>query len=250
MQAGPKSRPHQLCLKTPSSTGPTVYRKDFQRKHPKYNHQEDLQHNISTIDCLKNNHSLACNDPPRDTRINDRSAYQRDFKYFPLRTESCSRLRKRLDTSVGEEDKAPRFLETQNKIDFLNWAGKSYVPSMKPQDRPATTNLPFEGCSVYKADFDSKTHTPTPVVVRPCSYPNFSCVGSQMRSNYSIEFAEKKSECEANCKPRHFDSGLCKLFKGTTEYKREFAHSPIPDSEPEEPTCKTLADMQTLIIDL
>lgn len=117
-------------------------------------------------------------------------------------------------------------MDTQNKVDFLNWAGKSYVPSMKPQDKPAVTNLPFEACSVYKTDFDSKAPIHTAVVVRPCSYPNFSCVVSQMRSNYSIEFSEKKVENEANCKPKHFDSGLCKLFKGTTEYKREFAQSP------------------------
>lgn len=34
-------------------------------------------------------------------------------------------------------------METQNKTDFLNWAGKNYVPSMKPAEKPAVTNLPF-----------------------------------------------------------------------------------------------------------
>jgi hypothetical protein len=65
-----------------------------------------------------------------------------------------------------EEDKAPRFLDTQNKIDFLNWAGKSYVPSMKPHEKSGVTNLPFEATTIYKTDFEPKTTTQTPIFVR------------------------------------------------------------------------------------
>lgn len=43
-----------------------------------------------------------------------------------------------------------------------------------------------------------------------------------MRSNYSREFEAKNVNAESSCKPKHFDANLCKQFKGTTEYKREF----------------------------
>lgn len=157
--------------------------------------------------------------------------YQKEFRYHPIKTESCKRPKRRLDTSHLDDEKAPRFLDTQNKIDFLNWAGKSYVPSMKPQEKSVATNLPFEATSIYKSDFDPKVTTQTPIFVRESSYPNFGCVSMIMKSNYSTEFSEKKGGgCEINCKPKHFDANLCKLFKGTTEYKREFIQSRKLDS--------------------
>ena len=69
-----------------------------------------------------------------------------------------------------------------------------------------------------------------------------------MRSNYSREFEAKNAGTEASCKPRHFEANLCKQFKGTTEYKREFV-SCKKDSEQDE-HCRTVDELATLIIDL
>jgi hypothetical protein len=57
---------------------------------------------------------------------------------------------------VRDEEEAPRFMDTQNNCFFLNWGGKNYVPSMKPEAKPAVTNIPFEGTSVYNNDFQGK----------------------------------------------------------------------------------------------
>jgi hypothetical protein len=88
---------------------------------------------------------------------------------------------------------------------------------MKPHEKSGVTNLPFEATTVYKSDFERKTTNQTPMFVPESSYPNFSCVSMLMKSNYSCEYSEKKGDGrEINCKPRHFDANLCKLFKGTT----------------------------------
>lgn len=92
--------------------------------------------------------------------------YQSDFKHHPITTDPHRKLKKRLATTVNEDDEAPRFLETQNRLDFLNWAGKNYVPSMKPEQSPAVTIAPFDGKSVYKSDFEGKTVSPTALFVR------------------------------------------------------------------------------------
>ena len=36
---------------------------------------------------------------------------------------------------------------------------------------------------------------------------------------------------EMNCKPKYFEATLCKFFKGTTEYKREFIKTHKVESE-------------------
>ena len=148
MRATPQGRKNELRLKIPCRTGATVYRKDFKHKQPQYQHQP-LRQNMST-DCIKTNNFLR--DEPIDLRISDKTSYQKEYRYQPVRTEHC-RIKKRVETATDAEDSAPRFMETQNKSDFLNWAGKNYVPSMKPAEKPAATNLPFEGTTVYKSDF-------------------------------------------------------------------------------------------------
>jgi len=60
----------------------------------------------------------------------------------------------------------PRFFDTQNKVDFLNWGGKNYLPSMKPEEKPATTKFPFEASTVYKKDFQHRITKNTPTYVR------------------------------------------------------------------------------------
>jgi len=51
-------------------------------------------------------------------------------------------------------------------MDFLNWAGKNYVPSMKPEQRPAVTHATFGASSVYKTDFEGKKTAQTPIFIR------------------------------------------------------------------------------------
>jgi hypothetical protein len=48
----------------------------------------------------------------------------------------------------------------------LNWAGKNYIPSMKPQEKSAATNLAFGAKSTYMGDFDGKKGTKTPIHIR------------------------------------------------------------------------------------
>jgi hypothetical protein len=71
----PKCRPKDARFKMPCSTGMTVYKKDFKQKEAKYNRQEDLKHNISTIDCMKTNNFIK--DDSKDIRINDKTMYQK-----------------------------------------------------------------------------------------------------------------------------------------------------------------------------
>jgi hypothetical protein len=100
------------------------------------------------------------------------------------RASSCRRLKKRVDT-VNDDDKIPGFYETHNKSEFLNWAGKNYVPSMKPSERSAVTNLPFEATSSYRTDFEGKSAPPTPLCLRESSFPKFGNISMMMKSNYS-----------------------------------------------------------------
>lgn len=67
---------------------------------------------------------------------------------------------------VKEEDPAPRFMDTQNNCFYLNWGGKNYVPSMKPEAKPAVTNLPFEGMTIYHNDFQGKYVPPAKKYIR------------------------------------------------------------------------------------
>jgi hypothetical protein len=53
----------------------TVYRKDFKQKEAKYNKEEDVKHNIETIDCIKTNNFIK--DEHKDVRINDKTMYQK-----------------------------------------------------------------------------------------------------------------------------------------------------------------------------
>jgi hypothetical protein len=52
---------------------------------------------------------------------------------------------------------APTFMETQNKCFYLNWGGKNAITSMKPSHKSAVLNIPFDGRTVYKNDFQGKT---------------------------------------------------------------------------------------------
>jgi hypothetical protein len=164
----------------------TTYRKDYRQNDAS---QEGLNHH-----CPTTNNCLARNDAPVDLTISATTNYQKDFKKHTIsRTQSCRRLNK--PSERREDDKGvPRFLETQNRTDFLNWAGKNCVASMKPAERSAVTNLPFEATSVYRAEFEGKSVPLTPSLARQSSFPRFGLVSAVMRSNYSREFCPKQGQ--------------------------------------------------------
>lgn len=227
----------------PCPTGLTVYRKDFTRKRPA-RHPSAPRHDLS-VDCLR---SGLLPEEKGDLRFDGKTTYQKEFKYHPVRTESHRVLKKRLETA-SDDAEIPRFLETQNKMDFLNWAGKNYVPSMRPEHKPAVTNAPFTATSIYRADFEGKSVAQTPLFLRESSFPKFGNFSMVLKTNYSSEFSSKPvGGGEIDCKPRYFEAGLCKQFKGTTEYKREFMKGKRQQQETDCPM--PLADLQTLIIDL
>lgn len=93
---------------------------------------------------------------------------------------------------------------------------------MRPPEKSAVTNLPFEATSVYRMEFEGKAFLPTPSFARQSSFPRFGLVPAVMRTNYSSEFCNKRGQMEISCKPKHADATLCKQFKGMTEYKRQF----------------------------
>jgi len=44
-----------------------------------------------------------------------------------------------------------------------------------------------------------------------------------MKTSYKDDYSHKKHEAEEiDCKPRYFEATLCKRFKGSTEYKRQY----------------------------
>lgn len=139
-------------------------------------------------------------------------------------------------------------MDTQNRIDYLNWGGKNCVASMRPPEKSAATNLPFDASSVYRMEFGGKVVDPTPSFARQSSFPRFGLVATAMRTNYSSEFCSKRGQMETSCKPRHADANICKQFKGTTEYKRQFqCDGAGRETEGRE---WALDELQTLIIDL
>jgi hypothetical protein len=150
--------------------------------------------------------------------------YQSDFKgHAIIKGSSQKRFKQRMETLENEHEGAPRFFDTQNKLDFLNWAGKNYVPSMKPEQRPAVTQAPFCGTTVYKSDFEGRSSGPTPIFIREPAIMKFGCSSSLMKTSYNDDYSHKKTDGpEIDCKPRHVDATLCKLFKGSTEYKRQY----------------------------
>jgi hypothetical protein len=75
VQIAPKGRSNDIRFKIPCPTGMTIYKKDFKQKEAKYNKEEDLKHNISTIDCIKTNNFIK--DDSKDTRINGKTMYQK-----------------------------------------------------------------------------------------------------------------------------------------------------------------------------
>lgn len=97
--------------------------------------------------------------------MTDKTTYQKEYRYHPIKADPKKKLKRHVEKSVNDQD-VPRFFDTQNKTDFLNWAGKNYVPSMKPEHKSAVTNCPFEGTSMYKSDFEGKSSAPTPMFIR------------------------------------------------------------------------------------
>ena len=149
MRVNRAGRPKDIKFKVPSRTGATVYRKDYKKKENKYQ-SEDVKHSMS-VDCIKTNNFLG--EEKIDIKLTDNTMYQSDFKFHPQRVKKTQKIKRKFDTLGDEDDNVPRFFETQNKFDFLNWAGKNSVPSMKPEYRPAITNVPLSGSSTYKSDF-------------------------------------------------------------------------------------------------
>ena len=173
--------------------------------------------------------------------------YQSDFKASPgFKTKK--RSQKRYETLDCEND-APRFFDTQNNLEYLNWAGKNFVPSMKPQERSAVTFAQFDATSTYKGDFEGKKATKTPIYVREPSIVKFGCSSPLMKTSYNNDYASKKQEGpEINCKPAHQEATICKRFKGNTEYNRQYIKNKKDTLDENE--VLTLEELQTLIIDL
>jgi hypothetical protein len=118
-----------LKLKIPCRTGSTTYRKDYLHKHP-------LRHQPTPA-------STRAHTQPIDLTVSLTTNYQQDFQPPSIvRAHSCRRLKKRPERSLDDEG-VPRFMETQNKTDFLNWGGQNCVASMRPPEKSAVTNLPF-----------------------------------------------------------------------------------------------------------
>ena len=63
---------------------------------------------------------------------------------------------RKTDNNWIDED-APTFMQTQNKCFFLNWGGKNAITSMKPSNNTAAINIPFDGRTVYKNDFQGRS---------------------------------------------------------------------------------------------
>ena len=197
-----------------------------------------------SVDCIKTNNFLK--DEKIDLNLGDNTMYQSDFK-FP-KGYVTKKSRRRYDTSDEHED-IPRFFETQNKLDFLNWGGKNFVPSMKPKEKPAITNAQFTASSIYKSDFEGRASTSSPFVTREAGLMKFGCASSMMKTNYHDEFSMKRtSGPEIDCKPAHVEATICKKFKGSTEYKRQYIKNKKDDSKDEH--IPTIEELQTLIIDL
>ena len=109
--------------------------------------------------------------------------------------------------------------------------------------------MPFKAVSTYKNDFNGKDTNPMPIFVREPSFPKFGNAPLMMKTNYAADFGIKNIiPNEIDCHPKHQDTNLCKRFKGTTEYKREFVSSNKEESK--ENTLPTIEELQTLIIDL
>lgn len=71
-----------------------------------------------------------------------------------------------------------------------------------------------------------------------------------MKTSYNDDYTQKMSGVnEIDCRPKYFQASLCKRFKGTTEYKREFLKNRKVQKDEEE-KCPTVEELQTLIIDL
>ena len=62
----------------------------------------------------------------------------------------------------------------------------------------------------------------TPIFLQKNSFPKFGSTSMVLKSNYGSEFSEKKSGNVEMCKPKYFEATMCKQFKGSTEYNREF----------------------------
>ena len=44
-----------------------------------------------------------------------------------------------------------------------------------------------------------------------------------MKTSYNEDFVLKRAEeQEIDCRPKHIEANLCKKFKGSTEYKRQY----------------------------
>ena len=173
--------------------------------------------------------------------------YQSDFKAFPA-GKNKKRTQRRYDTLESDDD-APRFFDTQNKLEYLNWAGKNFVPSMKPHERSAITHAQFDATSTYKGDFEGRRAAKTPIYVREPSIVKFGCASSLMRTSYNNDFSSKKQEGpEINCKPAHQEATTCKRFKGSTEYNRQYIKTRKESHDNNE--TPTLEQLQALIIDL
>ena len=74
---------------------------------------------------------------------------------------------------------------------------------MKPQSKPAVTNAQFQASTVYKADFEGKSASKTPLFRRDPAIGKFGCASPNMKTSYNNEFSMKKKDSpEIDCKPK------------------------------------------------
>ena len=87
-------------------------------------------------------------------------------------------------------------METQNNCFFLNWGGKNSTTSLKPSYQTVSTNLPFDGRTVYNNDFKGKVMPKTKIIMPESSMPKFSGCLLINKSNYTSEFSNKEKGLE------------------------------------------------------
>lgn len=75
-------------------------------------------------------------------KLDGRTTYQKSYKRQNSAKDNI-KICRRKEAKLNSDDDVPRFFDTQNKVDFLNWGGKNYVPSMKPTYKPAISNCSF-----------------------------------------------------------------------------------------------------------
>ena len=140
-----------------------------------------------------------------------------------------SHKKKRKDQEKSTDPKAPSFFETHYYHNYLNWGSNDEVPSMKPQAKPAVTNIPFQANSIYRTEFSAKAlrnekkNSTLPVKPKEVKKQKKSyCSKILFTTTHKDEFKTKSFFKDESFKPeiKTTNSGIS--FHGRTEYQGKF----------------------------